>query len=507
MRRNLYFIFCIFLTINVSAQEPQNLGKQVNSASTDAEPKISPDGKTLYFCRRQDSANVGGYLAAADIWYTELLPSGKWTKAKNPRKPLNDTSFNQVIGIRSDGHAMLINGGYQPNVDTRVYIAYKNDQGEWSKPEPLFFEGFSAKQAGDQNFAVSADFQTLIISMAWKNETEGEFDLFVSFWDNTQKKWSKPRTLGKTLNTHLSEVFPVLANDNRTLYFSSKGHGGYGSYDIFMSKRLDESWEMWSQPKNLGANINSAGYDADFTVDAKAEYAYISRDANTFGSFDIFQIKLPEDIKPEPVILLTGKVLDQKNGKQIAEKITYFDDKGKKLGQMSSTASENYHITLACGQKYRVVAGGTNYFEAEKWIDLTQKKAYEEIIQDFRLKMNKNLAPTAGTSETIEKINFSFAKFDFSSKYYTYLNEIITKMTQNDTLNLEIQGHTDNIGTDENNQILSEKRAKIIADYLIKKGIPENRIQVKGMGESSPIESNDSANGRAKNRRVELIFK
>ncbi|GEM_PF-6186044 len=517
-----YFWALMLFSLSLFAQEedkPKNLGKTVNSVSTDAEPKISPDGKTLYFCRRQDSANVGGYNADADIWYAELLPSGEWSAAKNPREPLNDEGFNQVIGIRSDGHAMLINGGYDTDADTRIYVSYKTEKG-WSSPEPMFFDGFSASEAGDQNFAISGDFQTLIISMEW-GETYGQFDLFISFWDAQKHRWTKPKNLGTRLNTTQSEVFPVLANDNRTIYFSSRGHDGYGDYDIFMSKRLGGDWRTWTSPVNLGNTINSAGYDADFTVDARAEYAYISRDTDTFGRFDIFKVKMPDEIKPNPVALLSGEIFNKETDQSVAEKITYFDAYGKKMGKVNSIAGGKYSITLECGKKYRLVAGGTRYLEEEKWIDLTKNTAYIELKQDFQLPPNPNPVTTLaspvhaaaenGTKKMEETssqmVFFGTGYTSVAPRYYSTLNNIVQKLQKNTTQKIAIYGHTDHIGQSQKNQQLSLERAQSVADYLIKKGIAKNRIEVKGLGAGEPIASNDSVNGRAKNRRVELILK
>jgi len=218
----------------------ENLGNKVNSEFSEAEPKISPDGKTLYICRRNDPTNIGGGFTGPDVWFSELLPDGTWSEAKNLGEPVNDEFFNQVIGIRSDGNAMLLKGKYDAVLKTDIYISFRSGN-KWNKPIPQEFENFDYNPEGS-SYSVSVDFKVLI--SAYAPATGREDDLFVSFLQRNGK-WSKPVFMGETLNTTQEEVFPTLAGDGVTLYFSSRGHEGYGDHDIYVSRRLDDTWTNW----------------------------------------------------------------------------------------------------------------------------------------------------------------------------------------------------------------------------------------------------------------------
>lgn len=479
----------------VFSSEAENLGNNINSKYTDAEPKISPDGKTLYFCRRQDPGNVGGPDTGPDVWLSVIKSDKKWSKARNIGRPVNDKYFNQVIGIRADGNAMMLKGRFIDTLQTDVYIS-KRKKGKWSKPLPMGFEDFEYQPEGS-SYTVSADFKILILAFADKGESD---DLYVSFL-NANNKWTKPKYMGDVLNSKEEEVFPTLANDGITLYFSSKGHGGYGDFDIFVSRRLDESWTKWKKPRNMGKAINTSGYDSDFTVDAQGKYAYISSNVNFEVGFDIFRIELPEEAKPNPVALVKGTIIDPKTNKPLEAKISYWTN-NKEVGQATSNSSDGiYQIVLPYGKEYELIIETEGYGKKTDYIDLTKISDYKEITK------NINLATENTTAITLPKTQFVYfqtAKWNITPKYSEELDKTIKKLKRDNSMSVDIAGYTDSKGSKESNMELSEKRANSIANYFESKGINKSRIKILFYGEANPLSSNNSNSGRAKNRRVEI---
>jgi len=501
-------IFSLFNILILKAQENvivfnadiENLGTNINSVYSETDARISPDGRTFYFIRWKSPDNIGGITSYPDIYYSELDENDEWTPAKNMGEPFNDESYNMVIGIRSDGNAMIVKAEYSEEFKTRLYIIYKKN-GEWQEPEPMPFDGVEDK-IGDRGYSVSADFKTLVFA---SNENESN-DLFVSFYEND--KWSKPMFLGNTINTSSSEEWPVLANDNKTVYFSSQGFDGYGSADIYMSKRLDDSWENWSEPINLGEKINTEEYDADFIVDTQGKYAYLSLKNPENSKFDIYRILLSEEAMPDPVVMVKGNVLNQTNNEPLEVEVFYYDmSTNKQLGSAYSDASTGgYKIVLPFGKKYSLMANAEGYASVSESLDLTEKnKSLDKSIQYQEITKNLELVPIAkGNVVKMNNLFFETGSAVINPSSFLELENLIKFLNDNAEINIEIQGHTDNVGSESSNQKLSKERADAVAKYLIDNKISTNRITAKGYGESKPVSSNDTQEGRQKNRRVEF---
>lgn len=238
--------------------EPRRLPNEINSNSEELSPLMSPDGLTLYFVRVLDDRNKGGKVSGMDIWVTHRQASGKWGLATNDTD-WNNRDNNAVIGLSGDGKTVYLLNAYK----TRNGIAFsKLFNGSWTEPELIPIKGISRNDF--IGFYVNPSFDVLLISSRGKN-TFGEEDLYVSLKDSLNH-WSVPLNLGPTINTSGYEISPFLSGDGRMLFFSSNGHGGLGDADIFMSQRQYGSWDVWSKPRNLGAPVNSQGFDAYFSM-------------------------------------------------------------------------------------------------------------------------------------------------------------------------------------------------------------------------------------------------
>jgi len=493
--RNIFLMLLFFsFNVNLFAQdtlmfisEPINLGATVNSMYSEAEPKISPDGKYLYFCRRANPENVG----SGDIWVAQKLENGEWQQAQNPGKPLNDEKWNQVVAVHSDGNKLLINGRYLEHAESHLYIAQRTADG-WANPKNISFKDFIEDGT---SYGATTDFKVIIIAAHWEGGI-GDDDLYISFQIN-DTLWSKPKNLGKTINTIGSEVYPTLAPDGKTLYFSSTGFDGLGDYDLFMTKRLDDTWLNWSTPENMGELINTVNYDADFTTDAQANYAYISCNKNLGMNFDIFKVQLPQEKKPTQMVVIMGIITDKETGAPLETTINYYDmATWNLLGTISSSASSGeYSLVLDMDKAYAIEVEKTGYHRDERNFDFRNITEYRQTIQNFELaKVDKNLP---------DGIVVYFDVGSAIPNNFDVMNRLVNYLKSNDKT-VTIKGHTDDVGNENSNWQLSMDRAKAIENFLLSNGIDGWRIEIHAEGESIPFASNNTEAGRAENRRVTI---
>lgn len=277
--------------------KPENLGYEVNSQAPDLLPLISVDGQTLYFARKNHPENIGT-MKKDDIYVSMKNSKKQWTPAYNIGPPLNDEYNNFVCAVNPDGTEVLISGKYDAG-EGLYRTSYIN--GSWTKPKKIIIDGYVNKSPF-VCYHVSPDMKYLVIAME-DNATYGDMDIYVSYLQ-PNGSYSKPKNLGPVINTAGQEPSVFLSADGKTIYFSSDGHPGYGAYDMFMSRRLDNSWSKWSKPVNLGNQINSDDWDLYYTVPADGMYAYYSSAKNSYGESDLYRIKLPKDVRPEPVAIL-----------------------------------------------------------------------------------------------------------------------------------------------------------------------------------------------------------
>ncbi len=476
-----------------------NLGENVNTEYNERSPVVSADGKTIYYCQSLNPNNTGGEKRT-DIYFT-TFENGKWTEKQSIGFPLNNTAHNSVVSVSADNNSLLVKGEYNNDGSFKgsgMSRTYRTEDG-WSIPTDVKTMDFQndGKYSG---FYLSPDKNILISSVIRTGDTHGGEDLYVSFKEGDV--YTKPMNMGTDINSFDDDFTPFLAADNKTLYFASYGRRGYGSADIYVSRRLDESWTKWSEPENLGPEINTADWDAYLTLSASGESAFLVSGQNSFGSLDIFTIPLPKSARPEPIVLILGQVLDQKTNKPLATEIYYYDLSN---GELISTAisdpkTGNYSLTLPAGRKYSFLAMKEAYFPISENLDVLKIDEYQEIERNLYLALIEVDAVIR-----LNNIFFKTGKSDLQKESYAEINRLVEMLKLNPGMKIEIQGHTDDRGSETSNMNLSEKRAKSVYDYLINtKKMKSSRITYKGYGESIPIKSNKTAAGRTQNRRVEF---
>ncbi len=486
----------------------ERLDTNVNSDFSEYNPLLSPDGKTLYFSRKNHPENVGGISDKEDIWYSELGADGKWSLAKNigPQFNNNQPNFVNTVSATPDGKAvvLLLGNKYLDKGKMLAGVSISsNVGGKWSDPKALEIED-------DYNYNEKANYflantrKSLLMSVE-REDTQGSRDLYVSF-EKDDGKWTKPLNLGKSVNSVGEETAPFLASDDKTLYFSSNGFSGYGGSDVFMTKRLDETWTNWSPVENLGPDINTKLDDLFFNIPSTSEYAYYSRGV-TVDNSDIFRVKMPMFMTPDPIVIVRGKLVDSKTGQPIGAKIIYerLSD-GKEVGSTySDPVTGEYEIHLPGGQQYGVRAEAKDHISENQNLDLRNfTKDGTLVTKNITLDPIGVALVEENTKINLNNIFFDFDKSILKQESFPELNRIVTLMKDKATMQVEISGHTDPTGPEAYNLGLSERRAKAVSKYLVEKGIDLDRIKTTYFGETQLLDPSNTREANRKNRRVEF---
>jgi outer membrane protein OmpA-like peptidoglycan-associated protein len=523
-------------------EPPENLGPNVNSSSPDMLPMISPDGRTLYFARKLHPDNTGNELRD-DIWRSTLDSNGQWTPAVNLGSPLNNEHHNFVSWISPDGRQMVLPHDYnrrELGAEFRISSSGLR-QGEWSFPRVMEVPDLYNRS---QFTCIHLDASGSVLLLALeRDEGLGGLDLYVSF-ARGQNSWSAPLSLGAAINTAGMEGSVFLAADGKSLYFASNGHPGFGGYDMFLSRRLDDTWTAWSPPLNLGPRINSERDEYYYTLPASGEYAYFSSEQGGFGGADLFRIRLPQAARPDPVTLLHASVINQQTGAPINARLRFNEARAQVVpGEGPSTLVQPREDSPD-----RVIAEADGYFpqgldlDAEPGEDLTWMDAYPEPTggPDLRgsqdpwkapdrsaspiqpatamndaipepalvyreLDANLALVPLAvGNLVRLNGVYFSANKSFLLKESQVELDVVAQYLRTNPGVRVEVGGHTNSLPPEAFCLELSEARAKAVVQYLRERGVKQEQLQWKGYGKSMPIGDNATLEGRKQNQRVEL---
>lgn len=487
----------------------ENLGTTINTDLPELRPTISADGNLLFFIRQNHPENTkfNEIRNSQDIWFSERDSMGKWGPAVHLGYPLNTYYFNAVFWISPDNNRILIrnafiNGDYFSN---GVSMCYLKEDGLWSKPEMLRIKNYAKYDRGRQNGAVMGNNgQTLLFYMS--DEVGGlNNQLYVSFLEK-DGTWTEPKSLGKKINLKkYNHTTPYLAPDGVTLYFSSNRPGGLGYMDIWMTRRLDDTWQKWSDPVNLGSPINTDDLDTFFTMDAGGEYAYMSEDRDSYGESDIVRIKLLERERPDPVILVSGNVYNKKTMKPLSASLIYetLPDGTLSGNGISNPADGAFKMVLPYDKNYLIRAQADHFFAISENLNLDSliKVGYKEIHKDLYL-----VPIEIGSVVRLNNVYFDFDKWFLRPESFVELDRVVKMLEENPAVEIEMSAHTDSWGSDDYNFKLSDNRAKSVVEYILSKGIPASRIVSHGYGETKPVVPNDTYDNRQLNRRVEFTI-
>jgi outer membrane protein OmpA-like peptidoglycan-associated protein/Tol biopolymer transport system component len=478
----------------------ENLGTAINSKFNEICPVVSPDGKKLFFTRWKHPDNLGANKNQ-DIWVSNLNDKQQWDKATLFSAPINNDENNAVCGISPNGKTMLLNNVYGKDgqMEKGVSLSFLLRTGEWSFPKPIRIQNFKNKSEYSE-YTLAPNGKVLLMTTETKDSFGGK-DIYVSFL-KADDTWTEPKNIGSVVNTGESESTPFIAPDGQTMYFSSSGHVGYGNNDIFLTRRLDDSWLNWSIPENVGPIVNTNQWDGYFTVSAKGDYAYFSSVENSLGAEDIYRIKIPEKVKPQTLVQVSGQVINQLTKLPLAAKIlvrsrasadTMQIDYDPYLGEFS--------FMWPSKKPFYVEVKAKGFVTRKENFDFRDQSKYSEskqLIGLIPIELNKQYK--------VSNINFAQSKSEIPKESLPALDEIISILRDNDGLNVLIEGHTDNQGDWDENLKLSIERVNQVKEYLVKQGIAVSRIQAKGWGGTKPLTVSTEEEKRRLNRRVEFSF-
>jgi len=493
----------------------ENMGDMVNSSHAEYVPAISDDENVLIFTARRPNTTGGGKDASdqeyfEDIYYCEKK-GDKWGEPKSMPRPINSNSHDACIALSPDGKTLFVyktGGGKEKLGD--IYYSEKKSEG-WTDPKDLGNKINSKYR--EPSISITHDGKTVYFSSDRPNGLGG-LDIYKST-KNEKGEWGEPVNLGPGINTPHDEDSPFIHNEN-TLYFSSQGHSSMGGYDIFVTK-LENN--QWSKAENLGFPINTADDDIYYVVSANEERGYLSSArAGGFGEKDLYVVYLKDPNtpvvtthvttpdtpqKPKYKTIVKGTITDAKTQEKLVADIYLISLKENITEQelFSKEPVGKYETDkLPTGKSYLINVSKEGYlFHSESFNVPLQPEKDQEIIVDIALlKLGKG-----------EKINLTVF-YDFDKDFLRLesrpeLERLVAFLQKYPKVKVEIAGHTDAIGTDQKNQGLSERRSQSVVRYLIERGIDPKRLTAKGYGESKPVATNETDEGRQLNRRTECV--
>ncbi len=479
---------------------PINMGPAINSLYSEYSPSLAIDGSSMIFTR-----NIG-----QEDFFISAKDSLNGFKTASPLFNLNTVQNEGAHSLSADGKFMVFTSCDRRDAfgSCDLYFSTLMD-GKWSLPVNMGHVVNSA--AWDSQPTLSPDGKTIIFSSRRKG-TLGGADLWIT-WRDEKNSWVPPVNLGPEINSEKDDESPFLHPDGQTLYFRSDGRPGMGNFDIFLSRR-NISTGAWLQPVNIGYPINTEGEEGALIVSLDGQKAYFATDMNYVtgkctGNLDIYSFELYKEARPIPTTYVKGYITDAQTGKSVQGKVTIKDLKTGSVKFQITTDKDGYFI---CG-----ISTGSNY------ICIIENNDYQYYTQNFNLSsaiennhpylLNIRLIPileikknTVNAPVVLHNIFFNSGSAELMPESSTEINLLYNLLSDHPELKIKITGHTDNVGMDNENLQLSILRAAAVKHALIDKGIEENRVISEGKGESSPIATNDTEEGRQKNRRTEFVL-
>lgn len=463
------------------------MGETINFKNKQYFPVLTADNETLIFTARSDDGD--------ENLYTSQLINGNWSVPKSISDKINTTANEGTCSISADGRTLVFTScdGKNSLGSCDLYISKKIGE-EWSTPENL---GSSINSPfWEAQPSLSNDGRILYFSSD-RQGGYGRKDLWISELKENNT-WTKAINLGNIINTANDEISPFIHANGHTLFFASDGHLGMGGLDLFMT---ESKIGIYSKPENLGFPVNTHEDQVALFILADGLKGYYSSDVKS--DIKLFQFDIPKKLfdKFKRASYVKGTVQDASNLQNLSAEIELIDLKTSKVVEktVSDAVTGQYTAVLPNGSQYGLFINKKDYFFKSLTFNFSEKNEADGKAINILLDPIKKDVKTV-----LNNIFFDSGKAELRPESFTELNKLQLLLTQNPSLKVEISGHTDDVGKDTENQILSEKRALSVADYLIKKGINTQNIKVKGYGKTKPIVPNTSEENRQINRRIEM---
>ncbi|TVQ51044.1 MAG: hypothetical protein EA362_00950 [Saprospirales bacterium] len=462
-------------------------------------PMKSLDGNILFFTLR-------------DRGTERLVFSNRIAARKYGEMTVPDflTRFRQTAAssLSPDGNLLLVTICNDPTGlgSCDLYIAFQRD-GRWEGPYNL---GASVNTSGwESQPSFAPDGRTFYFSSERPGGYGGRDIWYSRILDDGT--FMEPVNMGPKINTPGNEESPFIHPDGQSFYFNSNGHVGMGDFDMYLS-RLGENGE-WGEPLNLGYPINSVYHDGAMYVDSDGVTAYVASDRlqppELKGIYRIFTFELPDEVAADPVTFIRATVMDAETKEPIPANVRLTDWlSGEDLVNKTLGVSGSIFSVLPSGKSYVFNSSMKGYRFVSERFEPDEGASAEDPFS-LNIKMHKIVETDAlaeGERIVLENVLFRTGSAELEKGSFTELEQLVEYLKSNENIHIELHGHTDNIGRDEDNQFLSELRAGAVVEFLIQKGIDSDRMVAKGFGSSRPIADNETEDGRRKNRRTELFI-
>ncbi len=490
---------------------PINLGPNINTTNSEYLPSLTVDGQTLVYTVR---------IGMNEDFYYSSKANGEWQKGE-PIIALNTQENEGAQNVSADGKLIVFTdcGGRRGYGSCDIFYS-EIQNGQWTPAKNI------GRPINSSNWesqpSLSADGREIYFCSS-RSGGFGESDIWVSR-RKEDGTWEEPENLGDKINTPLAEQSPFIHPDGQTLYFSSMGLPGMGSADLFVVRKLEDG--TWGEPKNLGFPINTKDSEGALIISLDGKTAYFATDRKygspgdevVFGDVtkgsetDIYKFELYPEVRPQPVTYVKANVYDiVTNEKLIAEVEFVYLTTGNIHVSSKTDSDGEFLVCLPMGKNYSLNVSKEKYLFHSENFSLAEKNSLNEpYILDIGLQPILDPSATAdnGLPKSkpiiLKNVFFETAKAELRPESITELNRLKKLLEENATIRIQLNGHTDNVGADEDNLLLSDARAKAVHDYLVSKGIDEDRLKYKGFGETMPIDTNDTPGGRQNNRRTEF---
>ncbi len=478
--------------------EPVNMGPQINSDRDEYLPFLTADDQYILFASRRPG-NIGGFNRGlqdySEDFYASEFKDGSWQAARNMGEPLNTAENEGAASIQQDGRAIFYTACNLPEGigSCDLYVSYKEDD-HWTAGENL---GPIVNSEGwDSQPCLSPDGKRIYFASTRMGGMGGR-DIW--FTEKVDGRWGSPQNLGAPINTAGHEYSPFLHADGISLYFASDAHLGFGGQDLFVSFRQGDGW---SEPKNLGYPLNTAAEERNIYISPSGRQGFINSDREGgFGGSDLYQFEMDERIRPRIATFLRGITKDSLTEAPVYSRIRLLDvETGDTIREMRSGRSDGrFLMSLPLEREYAALVTAPGYLFVSKNFylkDLPETPYFDLIIS--MLKVEKNVAVV------LKNVFFETGEYRLKETSKSELTFLVDYLRDNPRLQIEISGHTDDVGNDAANKTLSQNRAEAVQQYLVSQGIEASRVQAVGYGESRPVRSNETEAGRAENRRTEF---
>ena len=487
--------------------KPRNL-TYVNTIHDDYFPSITADGLMISTTVLSPKWMGDAPMQYQEDMYVSHWNGSKWSYSEPLPAPMNGYGNEGSQSFSADGRYMFfVQCTNRENIGS-CDIWYSIRKGDkWSNPINL---GEPANSRYWESNPVMSPTGDMIYFTSNRPEGLGGKDIWcvqVYIDDYGYLKTYNPQPLGKPINTDKDEFAPFIHADNHTLYFSSDGHKGLGGQDIFRSVHNDDG--SWSTPENLGYPINTHGDESGFVINGLGNKAYFSSDQleNRGMKLDIYEIDLPITIQPRTrMVYSPGRIYDIQTGKPLQARVEIFEGStNNKHFESITDATDGSFVAFLPENTQPSTLNSQLIFALS-----AQREGYIPYTMSITTPGDSILVGLTriakGNSITLNNLYFDYDSDKILPNSYAEIERLSLFLKRNKQIKIEIIGHTDNQGSKSYNLDLSRRRANALMNALIQKGISADRLSAQGKGSEAPIATNDTEEGRAQNRRVEIII-